>query len=173
MKTLDRRILLAFVLAALGGTLLHFYYELFPSVLTALFSPVRESIWEHLKLIYWPYLVAMLILTREGERGSRGPWLLSLLVICAVMLAAGYVFHVLLRGESMFFDIGLYVVLMAVGFVLPRVFWRLTGPCWLSTALWGTVLLLGAATVLFTFLPPDGLLFVDGRALRTWATIPW
>ena len=173
MKTLDRRILLAFVLATLGGTLLHFAYEFCPSVLTALFSPVRESIWEHLKLIYWPYLIAMLVLTHGGERGSRAPWLLSLLVICAVMLAAGYVFHVTLRGESMAFDIGLYVVLMAAGFVLPRAFWRLAEPGWLNAALWGTVLLLGAATVLFTFLPPDGLLFVDGSALRTWLTIPW
>ena len=32
--------------------LFHFVYEIFPSTLTAIFFPVNESIWEHVKLIF-------------------------------------------------------------------------------------------------------------------------
>lgn len=174
MKALDRRVLLAFVLATLSGTLLHFVHDFFPNTLTALFAPVNESIWEHLKLVYWPYLIAVLLLTRgEGSKGRRGPWLLSLLTVCAVMLGVGYFYHVTLRGDSRVFDIGFYVVLMGAAFLLPRLFWRLSEQRVLNDALWFTVVLLGASTFLFTFYPPEGLLFVDGRALHTWVTIPW
>lgn len=34
----------------------HFVYEFFPSHLTAIFFPVNESIWEHMKLLYTGFL---------------------------------------------------------------------------------------------------------------------
>ena len=42
------------------------------------------------------------------------------------MLSAGWLFHIVLGGESMAFDIGLYFVLMAAAFLLPRLFPGLT-----------------------------------------------
>ena len=49
---------LAFVLvAAFLGTLNHFLYFLSgQSPIIALFCPVNESVWEHLKLLYFPFL---------------------------------------------------------------------------------------------------------------------
>lgn len=173
LKTLSRRILPVFVLAVVGGTLLHFVYELFPNPVCALFSPVCESLWEHLKILYWPFLLALLFLTRGGEKGCRAPWLLSLLVICGLMLGAGYFYHIGLGGDSMFFDIGLYVILMALGFLLPRLFWPLGKAGWWSGLLWVLTILLGAAILLFTTFPPRGLLFADLSAARTWVTIPY
>lgn len=31
---------------------LHFLYDIFPSFITSIFSPVNESIWEHMKLLF-------------------------------------------------------------------------------------------------------------------------
>ena len=173
MKWSSKSILLAFILAAIGGTLLHFVYGWFPNPITMIFAPVNESIWDHLKLIYWPFLAAALLLTRKGESGCRAPWLLSLLIICAALLGVGYWFHILLQGDSMWFDIILYLVLMAAGFLLPRLFAPLAGKGWWSEALGVLVALLGGAIVLFSFLPPDQILFVDLSAVRTWLTIPY
>lgn len=49
---------LRFVLvAAILGTLNHFLYFLTgQSAIVALFCPVNESVWEHLKLLYFPFL---------------------------------------------------------------------------------------------------------------------
>ena len=58
-----------FVCAVLAGVGLHFLYARFPCTLSALLSPVCESLWEHIKLIYWPYLAAALWLNR-GRPGS-------------------------------------------------------------------------------------------------------
>ena len=174
MKTVSRRLLLAFVLAVAAGTLLHFVYELFPSPVTALFSPMRESLWEHLKLLFYPYLAALLLLTRGGEPGCRAPWLLSLLTLCGVMLGAGYCFHILLELESMVFDIGLFVVLMAAGFfLLPRLYAPLAGRSGWTETLWVLTVLLWGAILIFGPLPPSGVLFADLSGAPTWAVIPW
>ena len=168
--TISKRLLIAFVLTTLAGACLHFLYDLLPNPVTALFSPVTESIWEHLKLFYWPYLAAMALVTGNAGRGQRGSWLFSLLVISVTMLIAAYVYHISLSGSSTVFDIGLYVVLMAVGFFLPTRLKETTGR---SAPVFFLVVLLGVAIVLFTFLPPDHILFADLSGVHTWYTIPY
>ena len=167
---ISKRMLVAFVLTTLAGVCLHFLYDLIPCTVTALFSPVQESIWEHLKVIYWPYLAAMFIVTGKAGRGKRGNWLFSLLVISVAMLIIGYVYHISLGGSSTVFDIGLYVVLMAVGFFLPG---RLGETAGHSAPVFFLSVLLGVAIVLFTFLPPDHILFSDLSEVHTWYTIPY
>lgn len=173
MKTVSRRILTAFILASLGGTLLHFVCDLLPNPITALISPINESLWEHLKIIFWPFLTASLILTRDGEKGCITPWLYSLVTICAVMLGVGYWYHIIIGGENMIFDIGLYFVLMGAGFLLPRLFWPLGEHRWGRSAALILTVALGGAIVLFTFRTPAGVLFADLSAVRTWLTIPY
>ena len=45
-----KQLFLGFVLAVLAGAGLHFVYGLSPNGVTALFSPVNESIREHTKI---------------------------------------------------------------------------------------------------------------------------
>lgn len=164
-----KKLLLLFAAATAAGFLLHFLYDWLPNPLTALFSPVRESLWEHLKIIYWPYLAAALIATRKTGRDQLGRWLFSLLVISVVMLAAGYVYHISLGLDNTVFDIALYVLLMAVGFWLPT---QLNPSGGRSFPLIVLTILLGLAIILFTFLPPDHILFSDLSAVHTWYRIP-
>ena len=171
MFRLSRKMLAVFAAATHLGACLHFVYALFPNPVTALISPTCESLWEHLKLLFWPYLAAMCFLTRGGEKGCRAPWMLSLLLLSAAMLALGWLYHIVLGGESFGFDLCLYVVLMALGFLLPGLFSR---PGVLEKSDWFFLftIALGAAIVLFTFLPPDLVLFADLSGVRTWVTLP-
>jgi len=173
VKLFPRRVLIAFVAAVLCGTLLHFVYDFFPSAITAIISPVSESLWEHLKLIYWPYLVALLILVPMEKDGGYAPWLLSLLIISAALQGIAYWYHIVCGGESFFFDVTLFVLLMAAGFLLPRLLHPLAGKTLLTVLLWLLVIALGFVLLIFTWHPPKGLLFVDLSAVRTWLTIPY
>ena len=47
---MKKRFWLAFGIAVLAGTGLHFLYDVCPAPLVGLFAPVNESVWEHLKL---------------------------------------------------------------------------------------------------------------------------
>lgn len=160
MSRPSRSVLLAFVAATLAGACLHFFYELLPNPLTACLAPVRESIWEHLKLLYWPSIAAFLVLARREGRQSLGPRMLALLLAGGVMLAAGYLYHVRLGGEHMAFDLILYVLLMAGIFLLSPLLAR--GWCGRQWELWTLLAVgLGGALLLFTFLPPRTALFAD------------
>ena len=54
---MKKRFWLAFGIAVLAGTGLHFLYDVCPVPLVGLFAPVNESVWEHLKLLFWPMLL--------------------------------------------------------------------------------------------------------------------
>lgn len=56
-KKLFKADVIGFIFVAILGTLCHFSFEFFgESRLAALIFPVNESVWEHLKLLYFPFL---------------------------------------------------------------------------------------------------------------------
>lgn len=170
MPRLDRTQLIAFAAAGAAGACLHFLYTLFPCVATALVAPVRESLWEHVKLLYWPALITGLLLHRRRP-DLAGQRAFALLAAAGGMLLLGYVYHICLQGDSLLVDILLYVAMMALAILLPPV---LRQPCWqeFRELLVLLALALGAATLLFTFLPPGHLLFADLSGTPTWVTLP-
>lgn len=171
MSRLTKPVLLTFIAATLIGACLHFVYALFPCAFTALFSPVNESLWEHVKILYWPALIASLLLSRRQEPGALGARCLALLAGAGLMLLVGYIYHVILGGESPGFDIILYVALMALVLLLPTALpssrWAAHAPVLVLLAA-----ALGVAVVLFTFLPPSMILFTDLSGANTWSTLP-
>ncbi len=173
MEKSTKKWILSYLAAAALGVLLHFLFTWFPNPVLALVSPVRESIWEHVKLLYFPLLGTSLLVGRGGKGVGRAPWLLSTLAVCAILLGAGYLYHITLRGESLYVDLALYFILMAVGFLLPRVLWPLCEWPGTDKAAVALTVLLGALIVWFTFFPPDTALFADlGGAVRTFLRIP-
>lgn len=173
MKSLNKKVFAVWLGAMILGVLLHFLYGWLSNPLTALLAPVRESLWEHVKLIFWPLLLSGAILTGKDSGAVRAPWLLSALVSSLVMLAVAYVYHIFLRGESMAFDIGLYAAALTLGFFLPGLLWPLTAkPAWRNAAA-ALACVMAALVAWFTFFPPEHVLFADlSEAVRTFLTIP-
>lgn len=149
-----KRQLILTAAAILAGCVLHFLYEWQPSAITALFSPVNESLWEHVKLVFWPFLGAALLLNRDRPGGAR-PWLLVLPGLCALTLILGWVYHVALGGGALWVDIAIYVLVMLLGFWLAT---RFSGP--FKGVKWGLPIVAVIALALligwFTLYPPGG-----------------
>ena len=173
MKKAERKYWFVFAGAVLLGFLLHFLYDWLPNPVTAVFSPVKESLWEHVKLVFWPLLLAGSLLAGKGERAVRSAWQLSAILSSLAMLAVAYVYHILLGGEGLAFDIALYVIAIVVGFLLPRKLWSLTKhPGW-SWTVGLLTCIMAALVVWFSFSPPDHVLFADlSGGVRTFLTIP-
>ncbi len=167
-----RKYMVAFLLATLLGIGLHFLYSFFPNPLTALFSPVRESIWEHIKLVYWSYLlVAFFLARREGAHAWR-IHLTTLLFISLFQMVCGYIYHMILCRDALSFDLSLYVLSMGVGFALSC-FLHARDDLQIGKLLPVLAIALGMAILLFTFYPPNLRLFADLSAVHTWSIIPY
>ncbi len=158
--------LAAYLLACALGTGLHFVYGLWPNTFVGLFVPVNESVWEHLKLLFWPYLGGMWLLSRQGEDKPTF-WagaLTGLLVMPPALLAAYYVPLGALALESHKYNILLYVLTMALGFYLAWRLWRRGRVShWLGTL----VMLSGiycAMLFMFTVCPPELPVFAQRLA---------
>ena len=173
MEKLTKKLILCYFAATALGVLLHFLFTWFPNPVTALVSPVRESVWEHVKLICFPLLAASLYMGRGGNGMGRTPWLLSLIAACAVTLCVGYMYHIVFRGESVLVDVILYFFALALGFLMPGTLWPLCEGPGTGKAARALTAALGALIAWFTFFPPDTALFADlTGSLRTFLTIP-
>lgn len=96
------------------GSLLHFTYEWSgKSTIVGLFSPVNESLWEHLKLGYFSLtffiLIEYWVLRNKTEvyffAKSAGIISMSILI-----LLAAYIYEIIANDSNVIFHIGLFVV---------------------------------------------------------------
>lgn len=149
-------------LSILAGSALHFLYDLWPNPLTAVFAPVNESVWEHLKLLYWPFLAAAFVLTKDEADGGKS-WcgLLAGLLGAPLLLLGAY--YTLLSGFALYglpLDLILYALAMAGGFALAWHLQRARLPAWLCGVLVIAAGVYGASLALFSFAPPELPIFL-------------
>ena len=153
---------LVFTLAVLGGAALHFLYDVWPNPLTAVLAPVNESVWEHLKLLYWPFLAAAFVLTK-GEADGRKRWcglLAGLLSAPLLLLGAYYTLSCGFALHGLPLDLILYVLAMAGGFALAWHLQKAEFPAWVCGVLVIAAGVYGAALALFSFAPPELPIFM-------------
>ncbi len=105
------------------GTLSHFFYQWsHENMLVGLFSPVNESVWEHLKLLFFPALTYMLIEQKVMGKAMPGLFLKNLLGLFAGLLAMPLLFcgYTAFSGKSILWvDIGIFCVCVLLTFLLP------------------------------------------------------
>ncbi len=156
-----------FLFVCAAGTALHFLYQWSgESVAAAPFAAVNESVWEHMKLLFWPML-----LWAGAERAvlggySRGFWpakALGILLGLALIPALYYTYTGALGVSVMWVDIAIFFVAAAAAFLAETRMlardWRCRGGARASALV--LLLLLSAAFVLCTFVPPRVPLFRD------------
>lgn len=158
------------VFMILAGAALHFLFDLAggrPAL--ALVAAVNESIWEHLKLAFWPGLLWAGLaprpagLRRRNLLAAKGP---GLLATAALIVAVFTAYTAILGRNLLALDIGTFVLAILIGQGLSVVL--LTGglmqrPAFRRACLSLLVLQILAYS-LFTYLPPDHWLFIEASS---------
>jgi len=173
-KKLRRWEMAGWVAVGLMGPVLHFAWEWSgENVLVAAFSAVNESVWEHMKILFWPLLLLAAVETPVFAGHYRN----FLAVKAAAILSAAALVPVLYYTYSGVWgerfaavDITIYYVAAAAAGVLTCTLagrGRLVGAGKQVAA--GVVLgVLGALFVLFTYAPPDIALFQEALRCAFW-----
>jgi hypothetical protein len=166
---MDRKVIAweigGFFFISIVGSALHFTFELsnFTSIGVAFFSAVNESTWEHLKMVYWPGVIFMLLeYTYVKDKVSN--FLVAKTVglfLMPLVIAAGWYAYTPFTGTSVFpLDLALFYLAtfagQAAGFLLLRA--KPLAKAYRSTAI-GVFLVLLVTFSLFTFAPPRIFLF--------------
>lgn len=155
------------VFTLIAGTLLHFVYQWTgQNMIAAAFSPVNESVWEHLKLVFFPMLfisAAEYFAFGRGQSCFVPVKALSMLLGTGSVVVLFYVYSGIAGGNFLVLDILTFVLAAFAAFLFS--FCQLSRPFPASRREeglgWVTIALLLVCFVLFTFYPPQIGLFRD------------
>lgn len=153
---MKKRYMLAFAGAAAAGMAMHFAYAVYPAALVGVFAPVNESVWEHLKLLFWPFLGAGFAVNAR-EENKRRAWSGFLAAELAMPIWVMGIYYLMEAGfgvRAMAIEIGLYLAALGGGFALSYRMARSGRGERLAGVLVILVGLYGAALILFTLAPP-------------------
>jgi hypothetical protein len=149
------------------GSALHFTYELSGNQpIVGVFSAVNESVWEHLKLAFWPALFWMVIELFSYGKSLRNFFAAKAAEVYFMAFFIPLVFYVYtaVTKDSIFpVDISTFVVAVVLGQLLSyKVIRRKSSfPHYMGYAATVAIILLSGAFIAFTFFPPHFPIFQD------------
>lgn len=158
--------MVGFVFTAVVGTFLHFLFDWTGgNVVVALFSAVNESIWEHLKLLFYPMLAFAVIEYFFWGKEIGSFWcikLIGILIGLTLIPVAYYTYTGILGINADWFNITLFFLAAgAVYWVETKLFER-QYTCRIGSKMaFALICLIAAAFTVFTFIPPHIPLFED------------
>lgn len=171
MKHLKRYTIIGIIFVLITGSIAHFLYDWTGSnYIVGLFTPINESIWEHMKLLFFPMLIYSLIMIFKFHRKySHITSALSFgIVVGALLIPLFYYTYTYILGKNIFIlDISTFILSIIIAFWLS---YKLT----LSRRLESYTFLLAflacilfACFLVFTYHPPDAAIFQDPTNSKT------
>lgn len=165
-KKINLYIIAGIIFTITFGTLLHFVYEWsnFNSIV-GLFSPINESVWEHLKLIFYPMSLWLTFGYFKFGKSNPNYICTSLigLVSGIILIPILYYTYTYITVKTIFaLDIAIFVISIIIAFLIMGYILKNFNLHCLSTKtgifLWELLFIL---FVVFTMFPPDLPIFTD------------
>lgn len=153
------------------GSIMHFVYDWSGNLtIVGLIAPINESIWEHLKLTFWPMLLWWsLWFFKNGKKYdiSAGRWFsacTAALLVCPLFIVSFYYTYTGSFGiHLLLLDIAsLFIGVIIAQFLALHIYRYIRKS---SFSFYGAVIVIAimiTAFVIFTFAPPHIPLFKDG-----------
>jgi len=165
-KSVFRYELVGIIFIIILGSVLHFTYELAGhQPVVGIFSAVNESVWEHLKLGFWPAILYAAVEYRHLRKKTSNFLPAKTVGIYLIPLIIPILFYsyTAILGESvLLIDISTFAIAVIAGQLTS---YRLLTcgilPEYLNKISVVALILLGAAFVFFTFYPPHLPIFQD------------
>lgn len=162
--------LCGFVFVSVLGTLCHFFFEWSnESTAVGIFCPVNESVWEHLKLLFFPYIIWSI--TEFFALKIKGNFFFSKLCGSISGMLTILFIHYTYKGasgmESMVADIISFFAGVAVSFLISYAIIKNVkqGSMFREIASAAALIAIAGLFILFTFAPPLIPLFEDPKTL--------
>lgn len=147
------------------GSLLHFVYDWSnKSRVIAIFSPVNESLWEHLKLGYWALLFFMLIeywFVRKHTNSFFISKTSGILAMSLLILIVFYLYTTIMKRHILVIDIGSFIAGAILCQYISFKLMKRNLNNFLNRTGFLIFILIGVAFIFFTFKTPHLDIFKD------------
>lgn len=168
MKYLRRYTIIGIFFVLVTGTLSHFLYDWSgQNPVIGLFTPINESVWEHMKLLFFPMLLySLLMILKFRQRYPQIAAALFFGIITGTILIPllYYAYTSILGTNYLVADIGIFILSIVISFWLA---YQLT----LSHKLENHTFILGLSVCVlflcflrFTYHAPNTVIFQDPTA---------
>ncbi len=145
MKHLKRYAIIGIIFVLITGTLAHFLYDWSGNnYIVGLFTPINESIWEHMKLLFFGIIIGTLLIP-----------------------IFFYAYTSILGKDTFILDIGTFILSIIIAFWLS---YKLTLSCKLepyTLLLCGLICILFICFTIFTYNSPETRIFKDPTVCLT------
>ena len=165
-KSLIKWQIAGFIFTGIMGVLLHFLYDLTgQNVFVAPFSAVNESIWEHMKLLFYPMFVFAIIESRFTGKDYKNFWCVKLIGIVLGILTIPviyYTYNGAFGSSRDWVNIAIFFIAAAIiYFIETKLLNRGKPSCNRPLAAFSVLCLIALIFIEFTFIPPHLPLFAD------------
>ena len=155
-----------FLFTAALGSFLHFLFDLAgQNWIAALFSAVNESIWEHMKLLFYPMFLFSFLEYRFWGKNNPQFWCIKLvgILVGLVLIPVLYYSYTGIIGKNLdWFNIAIFFLAAGAAYRWEAILSRKGSPCRISDRRALTVLAaIGLLFTLVTFFPPKIPFFQD------------
>lgn len=157
---------MGFLFTSVVGTLLHFLFDWAgQNIVAGLFSAVNESIWEHMKLVFFPMFVFALLQYRFLGKDVPGFWCVKLAGIGLALLLIPILYYTYtgaLGISADWFNVAIFFIAAGAAFWLETRLFARERSCRIPPAVaFALLCLIALAFVVLTFFPPHVPLFQD------------
>jgi len=157
--------LVGVVFIILLGSMLHFTFEWSGNQpIVGVFSAVNESVWEHLKIAFWPALVYLIFEYRYLYKKANNFFFAKAIGIYSIMIVIPIIFYsyTVFFEENLIIDIGSFIFAIIVGqYISYRLLTRNELTKTIEMIALVALIILALAFGVFTFYPPQIQLFQD------------
>lgn len=155
-----------FLLTSVLGVILHFLFEWTgQNPVVGAFSAVNESIWEHMKILFFPMVLFAVIESRRLAKKEKGFWCAKLTGILLGVILIPVLYYTVsgVFGKSPdYINIAIFFVVAAISYgVETALLHAENGDCRSPRSAQLAAFVLAALFILFTFVTPKIPLFRD------------
>lgn len=148
------------------GSALHYAYDASGGLwIVGVFAAMDESVWEHLKLAFWPGMLWTIILAIIGKAKVPNFAMAraAALALPSLIIVTGFYGYTALLGRNILvLDIGLFFLAIALGQVCAIFIYRIRqNGARLVNASWFLIAIMALAFSTVSYLPLESSIFVD------------
>ncbi len=176
MKQLKRYTIIGTIFALILGTLSHFLYDWSGNNhILGFFTPVNESVWEHMKLLFFPMLLCSLFIIFKLQKAYpciASSFFFGTLTGTSLIPLFFYAYTAISGKDFFILDIGIFILSVIIAF---RLSYKLTLSCKLESftfLLYCIVCIIFISFIVFTYHPPKASLFSADFQLQTIVCLP-